>query len=103
MQPWKKKKDFLASALFTSQISQKQIEIKYLECSLQENNTQEVDKSLLTDKQSQPHITTSMKQTSIQQEIDQLNIQLNNFILENRQAERVLQEVSSVNPTFPSK
>lgn len=59
--------------------------------------------SLLADKQCQSHIKTSkMKQTSIQQEIDRLNIQLNNLILENRQAERVLQEVRLVYLTFHS-
>uniref|UniRef100_A0A3Q1HX84 Dynein regulatory complex protein 10 n=1 Tax=Anabas testudineus TaxID=64144 RepID=A0A3Q1HX84_ANATE len=43
--------------------------------------------------QYKPQTKMSKKQASIQQEIDQLKIQLNNLILENRQAERVLQEV----------
>uniref|UniRef100_A0A7N6BTR6 Dynein regulatory complex protein 10 n=1 Tax=Anabas testudineus TaxID=64144 RepID=A0A7N6BTR6_ANATE len=46
-------------------------------------------KNVLTYK---PQTKMSKKQASIQQEIDQLKIQLNNLILENRQAERVLQE-----------
>lgn len=33
------------------------------------------------------------KQSRVQQEIDQLNARLNNLILDNREAERALQEV----------
>lgn len=39
-------------------------------------------------------------QTRIQQEIDQLNARLNNMILDNRQAERALQEVRVLHLTF---
>lgn len=48
------------------------------------------------DRQSQSIAKTSeQKQIRMQQEIDQLNVQLNNLILENREAERALQEVKS--------
>ncbi|XP_070690552.1 dynein regulatory complex protein 10 [Pempheris klunzingeri] len=68
-------------------------EIKYLLSLLEEKHIQEAHTSLLSHKQCQSRIKTSnVKQSGIQLEIDQLNIQLNNFILENRQAERVLQE-----------
>ncbi len=80
--------------LFVSQISQKKDDINDFQSSLQGKNTQEAGTSLLADKQCQAHIKTSkVKQASVQREIDQLSIQLNNLILENRQAERVLQEV----------
>ncbi|XP_040010926.1 dynein regulatory complex protein 10 [Xiphias gladius] len=75
-----------------AEISLKKIEIKNLQQSLQGNNTQEAGMSLPADKQCRPHIKPSKKQTSMQQEIEQLKMQLNKFILENRQAERVLQE-----------
>ncbi|XP_040897926.1 dynein regulatory complex protein 10 isoform X2 [Toxotes jaculatrix] len=76
-----------------SQISQKKNKIKNLQNSLQGSNiTQESGMPQLAVKQCQPHFHVSKKQISMQQEIDQLNIQLNNLILENRQAERVLQE-----------
>uniref|UniRef100_A0A667YUQ7 Dynein regulatory complex protein 10 n=1 Tax=Myripristis murdjan TaxID=586833 RepID=A0A667YUQ7_9TELE len=46
------------------------------------------------DRQSQSISKTSeQKQIRMRQEIDQLNVQLNNLILENREAERVLREV----------
>ncbi|CAK6966621.1 dynein regulatory complex protein 10 [Scomber scombrus] len=77
-------------------IKQRDVEIseqKELESSLQENDTQEAVLSVLADKECQSYIKTSKtKQASIQQEIDKLNIQLNNLILENRAAERVIQE-----------
>ncbi|XP_056232543.1 dynein regulatory complex protein 10 [Seriola aureovittata] len=72
-----------------SKISQRKNEIKMMQHSLQGINTLEADMSA---KQQQPLIKISKKQASMKQEIDQLNIQLNNLILENRQAERVLQE-----------
>uniref|UniRef100_A0A665TWU7 Dynein regulatory complex protein 10 n=1 Tax=Echeneis naucrates TaxID=173247 RepID=A0A665TWU7_ECHNA len=40
----------------------------------------------------QPHIMLSEKQASMKQEMDQLNVQLNNLILENRRAEKALKE-----------
>ncbi|KAK2902161.1 dynein regulatory complex protein 10 isoform X2 [Channa argus] len=73
-------------------IFQEKNKIQNLQNSLLEKTAQEVGISPFAEKQSQPHVQTSKKQTSIQQKIDQLNIQLNNLILENRQAERILQE-----------
>uniref|UniRef100_A0A3B4WAN5 Dynein regulatory complex protein 10 n=1 Tax=Seriola lalandi dorsalis TaxID=1841481 RepID=A0A3B4WAN5_SERLL len=55
-------------------------------------NTLEADMSA---KQQQPLIKISKKQASMKQEIDQLNIQLNNLILENRQAERKYEKVET--------
>ncbi|XP_044052776.1 dynein regulatory complex protein 10 isoform X2 [Siniperca chuatsi] len=76
-----------------AKISHKNDEIKNLQSSLQRKNAQEASMSLLAGKQCQSHMKISkVKHTSIQQEIDQLNIQLNNLMLENRQAERVIQE-----------
>ncbi|XP_045891517.1 dynein regulatory complex protein 10 [Micropterus dolomieu] len=76
-----------------AKISQKKDEIENLRGSLQTKNTPEAGMSLLADKQCQSLMKTSkLKQTSIKREIDQLNIQLNNMILENRQAEKVIQE-----------
>ncbi|XP_022607768.1 IQ domain-containing protein D [Seriola dumerili] len=72
-----------------SKISQRKVKIEIMQHSLQGINTLEADMSA---KQHQPLIKISKKQASMKQEIDQLNIQLNNLILENRQAERVLQE-----------
>ncbi|XP_035514144.1 dynein regulatory complex protein 10 [Morone saxatilis] len=67
--------------------------IEQMQSSLQGKNLQDADKSLLAEKQCQSHIKTSkVKQASIQHEIDQLNIQLNSLMLENRRTERVLQE-----------
>ncbi|XP_071338936.1 dynein regulatory complex protein 10 [Trachinotus anak] len=74
-----------------AKISQKKILVKNLQCSLQGKNTQEAGMSLAAE-QCQQHVKISKKQTSMKQEIDQLTIQLNNLIIENRQAERVLQE-----------
>lgn len=90
--------------LFVSQISQTNVEIEKLQSALRENNRQEADISLLADKQCQAHIKSAkMKHTSIQQEIDQLNSQLNSLTLEDGQAERVIQEVSLMYLTFHSK
>ncbi|KAM7392114.1 hypothetical protein PAMP_022748 [Pampus punctatissimus] len=64
--------------------------IKNMKSPLRENNAV---LSTLADKECQALIKTSkMKQDSMQQEIDQLNIQLNNLILENKSKERVIQE-----------
>uniref|UniRef100_A0A3B4UK95 Dynein regulatory complex protein 10 n=1 Tax=Seriola dumerili TaxID=41447 RepID=A0A3B4UK95_SERDU len=81
-------------------ISQRKVKIEIMQHSLQGINTLEADMSA---KQHQPLIKISKKQASMKQEIDQLNIQLNNLILENRQAERVLQEVNFVYVVFHSK
>ncbi|KAM7416872.1 hypothetical protein PAMA_018784 [Pampus argenteus] len=57
---------------------------------LRENN---VVLSVPADKECQALIRTSkMKQASVQKEIDQLNVQLNNLILENKANERLIQE-----------
>lgn len=85
-----------------SQISQKENTIKQLEsllqaCSTQEGDVSDDNMSPVEDKQVQAHIQVSkLKQDRLQQEIDQLKIQLKNLMLENRQAERLLQEVRLV-------
>ncbi|KAK2837324.1 hypothetical protein Q5P01_014536 [Channa striata] len=73
-------------------ILQEENEIQKLQNSLLEKTAQEMSISPLAEKQCQPLIKTSKKQDTIQQKIDQLNIQLNNLVLENRQAERIIQE-----------
>ncbi|XP_031165014.1 dynein regulatory complex protein 10 isoform X2 [Sander lucioperca] len=73
-------------------ISEKNVEIQNLQSGLNGNIRQDAGVSLLVEKQCQSHIKAAkMKHTSIQREIDRLNSQLNNLILENRQAERVIQ------------
>ncbi|XP_078106754.1 dynein regulatory complex protein 10 [Sander vitreus] len=73
-------------------ISEKNVEIQNLQSCLNGNIRQDAGVSLLVEKQCQSHIKAAkMKHTSIQREIDRLNSQLNNLILENRQAERVIQ------------
>ncbi|KAI3372881.1 hypothetical protein L3Q82_023335 [Scortum barcoo] len=73
-------------------IAEKNEEIEQLKNSLQGDNV-DTDMLLLADMQCQSVIKTSeMKQSSVQQNIDQLSVQLNNLMLENRQAERALQE-----------
>lgn len=77
------------------QISQKNNEITTLQNALQmRRNTQE-HKSLFTDQlqKSEINLKYNMKQASLQQEIDQLNSQIKSLVLENRKAEKVLQEV----------
>ncbi|XP_059192492.1 dynein regulatory complex protein 10 [Centropristis striata] len=74
-------------------ISKKNDKIKYLQSFLQGRSRQNVDMSLLVDSQRQSLLKTSeVKHTSMQQQIDQLNTQLSSLALENRQAERVIQE-----------
>ncbi|XP_006784258.1 dynein regulatory complex protein 10 isoform X3 [Neolamprologus brichardi] len=81
-----------------AEISQKENTIKHLEsllqaCSPQEGDVSDDNMSPFEDKQVQAHIQVSkLKQDRLQQEIDQLKIQLKNVVLENRQAERLLQE-----------
>ncbi|XP_058491762.1 dynein regulatory complex protein 10 isoform X1 [Solea solea] len=73
--------------------AKKQIDAKIAQKNIEIKNVQEVSfTSLLTDKKSQPQFNISMRQASMQQEIDQLKIRLSNLILENKQAERILQE-----------
>ncbi|KAF1389092.1 hypothetical protein PFLUV_G00069870 [Perca fluviatilis] len=73
-------------------ISEKNVEIQNLQSGLNGNIRQDAGVSLLVEKQCQSHIKAAkIKHTSIQREIDRLNSQLNNLILENRQAERVIQ------------
>ncbi|AWP06991.1 putative IQ domain-containing protein D [Scophthalmus maximus] len=71
-----------------AKISQKKIQIKNLQESLEENNKQIAGLSLA--QKCPPQI--SKKQASMQQEMGQLNIQLNNLMLENRRAERTLRK-----------
>uniref|UniRef100_UPI003AAC2B92 dynein regulatory complex protein 10 n=1 Tax=Centroberyx gerrardi TaxID=166262 RepID=UPI003AAC2B92 len=80
-----------------AEISKKDDVIKKLKTSL--HHMEKMSKDFIlrtqqdTDKQSQSHVKTSeMKQTRMQQEIDQLNVQLSNLILENREAETVIRE-----------
>ncbi|CAB1460373.1 unnamed protein product [Pleuronectes platessa] len=72
-----------------AKISQKNVEIEKLQESLDANKPQKLHISP-TYKKCQPHL--SEKQASMQQEVDPLNNQLNNFLRENKQAERALQE-----------
>ncbi|XP_008280248.1 dynein regulatory complex protein 10 [Stegastes partitus] len=76
------------------QVAFKENEIENMQNDLQMcKAVEEEEMSLLTDKQCQPQVkTTSLKQTRLQQEIDQLNDQLYNLMLKRRQAERILQE-----------
>lgn len=53
---------------------------------------QQVPETLLTDKDMESHVKTP-KQVSLQQELDQLNIQLNNLFLKDRERERQIQAV----------
>uniref|UniRef100_A0A8D3AEZ4 Dynein regulatory complex protein 10 n=1 Tax=Scophthalmus maximus TaxID=52904 RepID=A0A8D3AEZ4_SCOMX len=71
-------------------ISRKKMEVTNLQESLEENNKQIAGLSLA--QKCPPQI--SKKQASMQQEMGQLNIQLNNLMLENRRAERTLRKVS---------
>lgn len=71
---------------FLSQIAEKNTEMKILE--------QVTFTALRADKKFQPQVTTSTTQARLQQEIEQMKMKLNNLVLENRQAERILQEVS---------
>ncbi|KAA8592285.1 dynein regulatory complex protein 10 isoform X2 [Etheostoma spectabile] len=73
-------------------ISKKNIEIQNLQIGLNGDIRQDAGMSLLVEKQRQSHIKAAkVKHTSIQQEIDRLNSQLNNLVLENREAERLIQ------------
>ncbi|XP_068560078.1 dynein regulatory complex protein 10 isoform X2 [Cebidichthys violaceus] len=75
-----------------AKISRNNNELKKLQRSLK-GIKEEPGMSFLADKQYQSHMKSAkMKQTGIQQEIDQLNSQLNNLIPKNRQAEREIQE-----------
>ncbi|XP_034396769.1 dynein regulatory complex protein 10 [Cyclopterus lumpus] len=75
-----------------AQISQGNDTIKQLQRSLI-GNRQEPDVPHLAEKLSQSHVKSSkIRQTSIQQEIAQLNSQLNSLILKNREVEREIQE-----------
>ncbi|XP_069565560.1 dynein regulatory complex protein 10 [Brachyistius frenatus] len=71
-------------------ISQIDVTIKTLQSALEAVNKQLNDETPLVQKQ--PTKTTNVKEASIQQEIDRLNIQLNNLMLENNQAEKIPQE-----------
>ncbi|XP_008334959.1 dynein regulatory complex protein 10 isoform X1 [Cynoglossus semilaevis] len=65
-------------------IAEKNTEMKILE--------QVTFTALRADKKFQPQVTTSTTQARLQQEIEQMKMKLNNLVLENRQAERILQE-----------
>ncbi|XP_035494936.1 dynein regulatory complex protein 10 isoform X2 [Scophthalmus maximus] len=71
-----------------AKISRKKMEVTNLQESLEENNKQIAGLSLA--QKCPPQI--SKKQASMQQEMGQLNIQLNNLMLENRRAERTLRK-----------
>ncbi|XP_060927142.1 dynein regulatory complex protein 10-like [Limanda limanda] len=72
-----------------AKISQKNVETKNLQESLDANNPQRLHISPTYEK-CQPHI--SEKQASMQQDVDPLNNQLNSLLREHKQAERALQE-----------
>ncbi|XP_054629964.1 dynein regulatory complex protein 10 isoform X1 [Dunckerocampus dactyliophorus] len=77
------------------EISKKTDDLSILERRLQESQTEEVDWQLVADEQCQSLIKTSqVKQTSIQQEIDKLNIRLHTMTLKYREGEKVLQEIN---------
>nr|XP_057926479.1 dynein regulatory complex protein 10 isoform X2 [Doryrhamphus excisus]XP_057926480.1 dynein regulatory complex protein 10 isoform X2 [Doryrhamphus excisus]XP_057926481.1 dynein regulatory complex protein 10 isoform X2 [Doryrhamphus excisus]XP_057926482.1 dynein regulatory complex protein 10 isoform X2 [Doryrhamphus excisus] len=77
------------------EISKKTDDLSILERCLLESQTEEVDWQLVADKQCQSLIKTSqVKQTSIQQEIDKLNIRLHTMTLKYREGEKVLQEIN---------
>lgn len=63
--------------------------------------TKDKNRNLLHEKQCQAIIKASKeKQASVQKEMDKMTIQLKEMRIEHREAERVLQKVSLVHPTF---
>ncbi|XP_061529314.1 uncharacterized protein LOC133400542 [Phycodurus eques] len=77
------------------EISEKKDDIETLERLLKENQIEVVDWQLLADKQCQSLIKTSqVKQASIQQEIDRLNIRIHTSTLKFREGEKTLQEIN---------
>ncbi|CAJ1068836.1 dynein regulatory complex protein 9 [Xyrichtys novacula] len=68
-------------------ISLQNIEIENLTGSLEEKNTEEANLSIVAG-----HHVRVPKKSRLQQETDQLQTQLNNLMLENREAERVIQK-----------
>lgn len=82
----------VVSFSFLSQISEKKTEIEYLQHSLQ--SCIQKANMLETVTQSNTDIKPSDEEVRLTQEINQLKIQLNNLILENKKAERELQEVN---------
>lgn len=86
--------------LFMKQISKKDRQIKTLQGELQAHKTEEERMLIPQDQQSHPNVKASqVKQAGLQQVIDQLKVQLNSLMLENKQAETSLQQVSSAHPT----
>lgn len=86
--------------LFMKQISKKDQQIKTLQGELQAHKTEEEGMLLPQDQQSHPNIKASqVKQAGVRREIDQLKVQLNTLMLENKRAETSLQQVSSAHPT----
>lgn len=86
--------------LFVKQISKKDQQIKTLQGELQAHKTEEEGMLLPQDQQSHPNIKASqVKQAGVRREIDQLKVQLNALMLENKRAETSLQQVSSPHPT----
>nr|XP_061804035.1 dynein regulatory complex protein 10-like [Nerophis lumbriciformis] len=77
------------------EISEKTDDIQTLERLLKENQIEPVDWQLLADEQCQSIIKASQeKQTSIQQEIDRLNIRIHTSTLKFREGEKTLQEIN---------
>ncbi|XP_053727868.1 uncharacterized protein LOC128763100 isoform X2 [Synchiropus splendidus] len=76
-----------------SQISEKKEELKYLESQLQADDKKDMSLPLLSDEHCQTCIKSSaVKQAATRKEIDVLSVQLNNLILQNKEAIRELQE-----------
>ncbi|XP_077600522.1 dynein regulatory complex protein 10-like isoform X1 [Stigmatopora nigra] len=77
------------------EISEKTDDIQTLERLLKENQIEPVDWQLLADEECQSIIKTSqVKQASIQQEIDRLNIRIHTSTLKFREGEKTLQEIN---------
>ncbi|XP_077417583.1 dynein regulatory complex protein 10 [Vanacampus margaritifer] len=77
------------------EISEKKDDIETLERRLKENQIEVVDWELFADEQCQALIKTSqVKQASVQQEIDRLNIRLHTSTLKFREGEKTLQEIN---------
>ncbi|XP_030592877.1 dynein regulatory complex protein 10 isoform X2 [Archocentrus centrarchus] len=95
---WEEEEVARALKQVDAEMSQKEDKIKHLEsllqaCSTQEGNMSEDNMSPFEDQQIQAHIKKSKRdQDYLQQEINKQKTQLRNVMLENRKAERLLQE-----------
>ncbi|KAM8756189.1 dynein regulatory complex protein 10 [Acanthopagrus schlegelii] len=108
------KEEEVATAMkaVNEKISKKDRQIKTLQAELQAHKTEEEGMLIPQDQQSHPNVKASqVKQAGLQQVIDQLKVQLNSLMLENKQAETSLQqknekletEIEELLRTFDSK